>query len=283
MTLTLAMDATIVLAAVLAAALYRQWLRGRRLQRQLLAAARDLEHLQKACARLAPAGVVQSLVADGIQPDAGPTAERKSATALFVDLVGFTAMSERLEPEILLRIINGYYQRVSEAIDEYRGHVGSFVGDGIVAYFGAIQPNPWQCDDAVHAALAMRASIRVYNAELAREGLPPIAIGIGIDRGPGLAGLLGSHARREYAFIGRPVNLAARLQALTRVHGVDILVSEALRTELDPGFILMPMPAAAVKGFAEPMVTYAVEGRSAHAELAANPRTPARSSRDASA
>jgi adenylate cyclase len=282
MTLTLAMGATIVLA-VLAAALYRQWQRGRKLQRQLQAAAWDLEHLQNACARLAPAGVVQSLVADGIQPDAGPTAERKLATALFVDLVGFTAMSERLEPEILLRIINGYYQCVSEAIDEHRGHIGSFVGDGIVAYFGAIQPNPWQCDDAVHAALAMRASIRAYNAELAREGLPPIAIGIGIDRGPGLAGLLGSHARREYAFIGRPVNLAARLQALTRVHGVDILVSEALRTELDPGFILLPMPAAAVKGFAEPVVTYAVKGRSAHAEIAADPRAPARSNRDASA
>jgi class 3 adenylate cyclase len=282
MTLTLAMGATIVFAAVLAAALYRQWQRGRNLRRQLQAAARDLEHLQNACARLAPAGVVQSLVADGIQPDAGPTAERKLATALFVDLVGFTAMSERLEPEILLRIINGYYQCVSEAIDEHRGHVGSFVGDGIVAYFGAIQPNPWQCDDAVHAALAIRASIRAYSAELAREGLPPIAVGIGIDRGPGLAGLLGSHARREYAFIGRSVNLAARLQALTRVHGVDILVSEALRTELDPGFILTPMPAAAVKGFVEPVVTYAVEGRSAHAEIAAGPRSPVRSTRDVS-
>jgi class 3 adenylate cyclase len=280
MTLTLAMGATIVFAAVLAAALYRQWQRGRNLRRQLQAAARDLEHLQNACARLAPAGVVQSLVADGIQPDAGPTAERKLATALFVDLVGFTAMSERLEPEILLRIINGYYQCVSEAIDEHRGHVGSFVGDGIVAYFGAIQPNPWQCDDAVHAALAIRASIRAYSAELAREGLPPIAVGIGIDRGPGLAGLLGSHARREYAFIGRSVNLAARLQALTRVHGVDILVSEALRTELDPGFILTPMPPVAVKGFVEPVVTYAVEGRSAHAEIAAGPRSPVRSSRD---
>jgi adenylate cyclase len=281
MTLTLALGATIVLAAVLAAALYRQWQTGRNLQGQLQAAAWDLEHLQNACARLAPAGVVQSLVADGIRPDAGPTAERKLATALFVDLVGFTAMSERLEPEILLRIINGYYQRVSEAIDEHRGHVGSFVGDGIVAYFGAIQPNPWQSDDAVYAALAMRASIRAYNTELAREELPPIAIGIGIDRGPGLAGLLGSHARREFAFIGRPVNLAARLQALTRIHGVDILVSEALRTELDPGFILLPMPAAAVKGFAEPMVTYAVEGRSAHAEIEADPRTP--SGRDVSA
>jgi class 3 adenylate cyclase len=283
MTLTLTMGATIIVAAVLAAGLYRQWQRGRNLQSQLQAAARDLEHLQNACARLAPAGVVQSLIADGIQPDAGPTAERKLATALFIDLVGFTAMSDRLEPEILLRIINGYYQCVSEAVDEHRGHVGSFVGDGIVAYFGAIRPNPWQCDDAVHAALAMRASIRAYNAELVHEGLPPIAIGIGIDHGPGLAGLLGSHARREYAFIGRPVNLAARLQALTRTHGVDILVSEVLRAELDPGFILTPMPAAAVKGFAEPVAAYAVEGHSAHMEMGAGPRTPARSNRDLSA
>jgi class 3 adenylate cyclase len=263
MTWTIAIAAALVLIAVLAGVLHRQWRRNESLQAQLAAAATELENLQQACARLAPAGVVQSLVADGIQPDAGPAAERKLATALFVDLVGFTTMSERLEAEILLRIINGYYQRVSEAIDDHRGHIGSFVGDGIVAYFGAIQPNPWQCDDAVHAALAVRGAIRAYNAELAREGLPPIAIGIGIDRGPGLAGLMGSRERREYAFIGRPVNLAARLQALTRVHGVDILVSEALRTELDPGFILAPMPAAVVKGFAEPVVSYAVEGRSA--------------------
>jgi adenylate cyclase len=113
--------------------------------------------------------------------------------------------------------------------------------------------------------------------------LPTVAIGIGIDQGPGLAGLLGSRARREYAFIGRPVNLAARLQALTRVHGTDILVSEALRTELDPGFILTPMPATAVKGFAEPVVTYIVEGHSAHVDIAEAPKTSARSSRDSSA
>jgi len=283
MTSTLAIGASIILIAILAATLYRQWQRGRALQGQLQAAARDLEHLQNACARLAPAGVVQSLVADGRQLDAGPTAERKVATALFVDLVGFTAMSEQLTPEILLRIINGYYQRVSEALDEHRGHVGSFVGDGIVAYFGAILPNPWQSDDAVHAALAMRASIRAYNVELASEGLPPIAIGIGIDRGPGLAGLLGSQARREYSFIGRPVNLAARLQALTRLHGVDILVSEELRAGLDPDFIVSPMPAAAVKGFAEPVVTYAVEGRATRAETAAGATASARPNRGVSA
>ena len=262
MTWTAALVVALVIIAVLAGALWRQGQYQERLKAQLKAATADLEQLQNACSRLAPAGVVQRLVADGMALDDAPGAERKVVTAMFVDLVGFTAMTERLEPALLVRVLNGYYQRVSDAIEEHRGQVGSFVGDGIVAYFGAIQPNPWQCDDAVHAALAMRAAIRAYNGELAREGLPPLAIGVGIDRGPGLAGLMGSRARREYAFIGRAVNLAARIQGLTRLHQVDILVTEALRAELDAGFMLVPMPAEPVKGFAEPIVTYAVQERS---------------------
>jgi class 3 adenylate cyclase len=255
----------LILGLGLAIALHRQWRRGKGLEARLAAAADELEHLQRACSRLAPAGVVQQLVADGIRLDTGPAAERKTVTAMFVDLVGFTALTERLDPEVLVRVINGYYERMSDAIDEHRGHVGSFVGDGIVAYFGALQPNPWQCDDAVRAALAMRASIRAYNDELAGEGLPRIAIGIGIDCGLGLAGLMGSRDRREYAFLGRPVNLAARIEALTRLHQADILVSDALRKALDPDFVLEAMPAEAVKGFAEPVVTYAVRGHRAAA------------------
>jgi class 3 adenylate cyclase len=110
----------------------------------------------------------------------------------------------------------------------------------------------------VRAALAMRAAMGEYNAELAAEGLPPLGLGIGIHRGPGLAGLIGSRERMEYGFVGRTVNLAARVQALTRVHKVDILVTEALRAELDPRFVLAPMPPEIVKGIAEPVVTYAV-------------------------
>jgi adenylate cyclase len=208
---------------------------------------------------LVPAGVVQRLVTDhGARADNEPAAELKVVTAMFVDLVDYSAMSERLEPALLVNVLNGYYERMSDAIHEHRGEVGSFVGDGIVAYFGALRPNPWQCDDAVHAAVAMRASIREYNRELDREGLPPIAVGIGIDRGSGLAGLVGSRERRQYAFIGRPVNLAARVQALSRIHQVDILVTEAVRAQLNPDFVLAPMPAEPVKGFVDEVVTYAV-------------------------
>ena len=179
-------------------------------------------------------------------------------TALFADLVGYTAMSERLEPAVLARVLNGYFQRMSDAVHEHRGHVSTFLGDGILAYFGALQPNPWQCDDAVRAALAIRAAMREYNVELAAEGLPSLALGIGIHRGPGLAGLIGSRERREYGFVGPTVNLAARVQSLTRIHEVDILVTEAIREHLDPRFVLAPMPAEVVKGIAEPVVTYAV-------------------------
>src|SRR5688572_991947 len=88
--------------------------------------------------------------------DRGGGPERKVVTVLFADLVGSTAMSDRLEPAVLARVLNGYFQRMSDAIHEHRGHVAHFLGDGIVAYFGALQPNPWQCNDAVRAALAMR-------------------------------------------------------------------------------------------------------------------------------
>jgi len=242
------------LLMVLLGTLYRERRHTKALQAQLEAAAAELQQLQEACARLAPAGVVQRLIAD--RGDTG--AERKVVTALFSDLVGYTAMSERLEPAALARVLNGYFQRMSDTIHEHRGHVSTFVGDGILAFFGALQPNPWQCNDAVRAALAMRAAIRDYNEELAKEGLPPLAVGIGIHRGPGLAGLVGSRERMEYAFVGPTVNLAARVQALTRIHQVDILVTEALREHLDPRFVLAPMPAESVKGIAEPVVTYAV-------------------------
>ena len=250
--------ALLVLLAGLALALHRQYRLSSSLHAQLEAAAAELQQLQEACSRLAPAGVVHRLIADGVTAPA-QAAERKVVTALFADLVGYTAMSERLEPAVLARVLNGYFQRMSDAIHEHRGHVSTFLGDGILAYFGALQPNPWQCNDAVRAALAMRAAIRDYSAELAREGLPPLSVGIGIHRGPGLAGMVGSRERMEYAFVGRTVNMAARGQALTRVHKVDILVTEALRAELDTRFVLTPMPAEPVKGIADPVVTYAVQ------------------------
>jgi adenylate cyclase len=175
-------------------------------------------------------------------------------------MVGYTALSGRLDPQTLAGVLNGYFQLVSDSVVEHRGRVGTFLGDGILIFFGALEPNPWQCNDAVHAALAIRESLVRYNAELERTGLPRVAIGVGIHRGPGLAGLIGSRDRREYTVVGPTLNLAARVQALTREHGCDILLTESVREQLDPRFELAPMRAVPVKGIAEPVVTYAVLG-----------------------
>ena len=253
--------ALLVALAVLAVALWRERQRGAAMRLQLDAAAEELQRLQNACARLAPAGVVNRLVADGLHAGAELPAERKVVTALFSDLVGYTAMSERLEPAVLARVVNGYFQRMSDAIHDHGGHVSTFLGDGILAYFGALRPNPWQCSDAVRAALAMREAMLSYNVELESEGLSPLALGIGVHRGPGLAGMVGSRERMEYGFVGRTVNLAARVQSLTRTHGVDILITDAVRSELDASFELTAMPPEQVKGIAEPVATYAVQGR----------------------
>jgi len=248
------------LFALLAWALWSQRRQNAALRRQLEVAAVELQELQQACARLAPAGVVDRMVSDGLHDAAELRSERKVVTALFSDLVGFTAMSEKLEPALMARILDGYFQRISDAVHAHSGHVSTWLGDGMLAYFGALRPNPWQCADAVRAALAMCETIRDYNTELAREGLPPLALGIGIHRGPGLAGMIGSRKRREYGFVGRTVNLAARVQSLTRVHGVEILVTDAVRAELGDAFDLEAMPPEPVKGIDAPVATWAVRG-----------------------
>ena len=246
-----------LLAGVLAVAAVALWRQRRQLaaqRRQLDGAAAELQRLQQSCARFAPANVIDRVATDGV----GAAAERKEITALFADIVGYTPLSERLEAPVLARLLNGYYQRMSDAIAAHRGHVSTFLGDGILAYFGAFEPNPWQSDDALKAALAMREALDAYNRELESEGLPPLAIGIGLHRGTVLAGLVGSRERTEYACVGRAVNLAARVQALTREHGVAVLLTEAVREKLDPGFALRALPATPVKGIAEPVVTYTV-------------------------
>jgi class 3 adenylate cyclase len=218
-------------------------------------AAHELERLQHAFSRFAPAAVVDDIIALGVST----RSEKKDVTVLFADLKEFTPLAERLDPDVLVRVLNDYFERMTRAIDAHRGHVAKFIGDGLLALFGAIEPNPWQTRDAVQAALAMRAALAQLNAELAGDALPPLAFGIGIHRGTVVAGVIGSAALVEYGVIGSPVNVAARVERLTRVHGVDILITDAVRAALDSRFEVRPMRPAEVKGVAAPVPTVAVE------------------------
>ncbi|HEX9813576.1 MAG TPA: adenylate/guanylate cyclase domain-containing protein, partial [Myxococcota bacterium] len=227
-----------------------------RLKQRIESAAGKLQNLQLAFSRFAPDEIIERVIADGH----GGIGEKKEVTVLFADLVGFTALSEQTEPTVLVGVLNGYFDRMSEAISQHRGYVSTFIGDGILALFGALSPNPWQGNDAVHAALAMREALASYNRELVERGISELSVGIGLNGGAGVAGLVGSRDLKEFAFVGGVANVAARVQDLTRQHSADIIVTAALKESLDPRFQLRALPTTRVKGVAEPLSLYAVDG-----------------------
>jgi adenylate cyclase len=161
---------------------------------------------------------------------------------------------------VLVRVLNDHFRRMSRIVADHRGQVAKFIGDGLMALFGAHEPNPWQSDDAAHAALAMQASLEAHNQELARTGLPSLRMGVGIHRGLVVAGVIGSAELQEFTVIGGPVNLAARVEGLTRAHGVPVLLTGEVRAHLDPRFVARELPAAAVRGVAHPVTTFSLEG-----------------------
>jgi class 3 adenylate cyclase len=250
---------TLVLAVALigaAAGLLSLYRRARRLERRLDVALSNLEHVQRAFSRFAPQEVVEQVIAHGVST----TAEKKEVVVLFADLKDFTRMSAGLDPAVLVEILNGYFSTMSRAITENSGQVSKFIGDGIMAFFGALERNPWMHNDAVRAALAMRTALAEYNTTLAAAGRPTLTCGIGIHRGVAVAGVIGSSELMEFTLFGDTVNLASRVEGLTRTHGVDILITESARKGLDPAFRLQPLPAVTVKGKSEPIATYAVLG-----------------------
>ncbi len=255
MSLTTVLLAAGALTVVLLVLLRRRSRQVSLLRERLETSSAELERLQRSFSRFAPAEIVERVIARGLSTGG----ERKEVTALFADLVGYTPLAESLDPAVLLRILNGYFERMSRAISDHRGHVSTLVGDGMLALFGALEPNPWQASDAVRAALAMHHELEEYNQELLAEGLPPLSVGVGLHRGTGVAGLVGSKDLLQYAFVGRTINVASRVQELTRIHEVNVLVTGEVQGSLDSRFALRPLPAAELRGVAEPVPIFAVE------------------------
>lgn len=247
-------------AGVLLVGLLYLWWRahaaGVQLRQRLETSAMELQRLQISFARFAPEQIVDRIAASGV-----PTAaEKKEVTILFADLVGFTRLGEHLPADVLVKILNEYFTRMSRVIAEHRGHVSKFIGDGLLALFGALEANPWQANDAVHAALGMRAELARYNRALAADQLPQLAFGVGVHRGLAIAGIVGSHELTEFTVIGNAVNIASRVEHLTREHGTDILVTGAVRETLDPRFELRALGSVPIRGLTEAVDTYAVKG-----------------------
>ncbi len=188
--------------------------------------------------------------------------EEREVTILFADLRGFTTLSEGLPPRELITLLNRFLDRMSARIEAEGGIIDKFIGDEIMALFGAPVAQPDSADRAVRAALGMRRALAELNAELAAEGRPPLAFGVGINTARVVAGNIGSHRRLNYSVIGDGVNLAARLQPLTRraEFATDILISGETRAALRGTFILRALGETTVKGRAAAVTLHAVDG-----------------------
>jgi adenylate cyclase len=184
--------------------------------------------------------------------------ELKEATILFADLRDFTPWVEATEPHQVVQDLNEYFTEMDQAIRVHRGLVLQFIGYEIEAVFGAPLPAADHAEMAVRAAIEMRRRLRAWNARRAAAGKPALRHGIGIHTGTVLAGNIGGAERLSYALVGDPVNLASRIQGLTKDFQVDILISDATRSRLDRGVRVEELPAVRVKGRAVEVNVYRV-------------------------
>lgn len=249
-------DLLLTLAAVagLGTAFWFYYQRTQVLRRRLAEANQELEQVQRTFNRFAPSRVVDTV----LEHESLDIAESREVTMLFADLRGFTALSEQMEAADLVKLLNTYFQRMDESADAHSGFVSKFIGDGLLVLFGALYHNPWQSTDAVQAALRMHQEVTALDHRLDDPSLPNLHLSVGIHRGPVVAGIMGSLEVKEFTVIGRHVNLAARIEELTRTHNADILISSTVKNDLAPSIATSERPPCRVEGMAEPVRTHAV-------------------------
>jgi class 3 adenylate cyclase len=151
--------------------------------------------------------------------------EKRTVTILMADLRGFTGMAERLEPERVVRILNNYLGAMAEVIARFQGTIDEFIGDAVLALFGAPIQRPDDAQRAAACAVAMQLALREVNAINQREGVPKLEMGIAVNTGEVVVGNIGSEKRAKYGVVGREVNLTGRIEGYTV--GGQVLVSDA--------------------------------------------------------
>jgi adenylate cyclase len=218
--------------------------------------------------RFLPRQVAERVIAHG--PNALAPIERE-ITVMFSDIRGFTGMSEGMGPTEVLSMLDDYFGRMSQIVKGHDGVVGKFMGDGLLAYWGV----PDRLDDhavrAVRAARDMRRAVRELNQHRAHSGLAPIRIGIGIHTGNVAAGMLGGTLQSEYTVIGDAVNVASRVEGLTKDHDVDVLVSETTWAQLPEPRRGERIASAEIRGRKEPVVLFTIDSSAATIEISAKP------------
>lgn len=202
--------------------------------------------------------------------------ETKEAAVFFSDLRGFTAMSENMTPEEVVAFLNEYFTGMVGCVEDTFGIVDKFIGDAVMAHWGAFKSEGNNTENAINAALMMRASITEFNvrlkerAERSGHKFVRAKMGCGINTGPVVVGQIGSETRLECTVIGDAVNLASRIETLNKPFRTDVLISQDSYDLVRDTFAVEAMPSIKVKGKTEPQAIYAVLGRKDDPKCPAN-------------
>jgi len=223
---------------------------------QMAQSLREKDLIKRAFTRYVAREVVDEILKD--PENLVLTGERRDVTVLFCDIRGFTTTSEKLTPEEVVTLLNTFYTLMIDTTFKEDGTLDKFLGDGVMAVFGAPIYHQDHSLRAIRTALAMQAGIRDLSGRRATEGKPPIAVGIGINAGDAVAGTVGTDARMEYTVIGDSVNLAARLESSSKAG--QILISEQTYLKVQAAVEARSLGRVRVKGKEEEIGVYEVIG-----------------------
>lgn len=218
---------------------------------------KEREHLKGAFGKFVNAEVAKMVM----RGDLALGGESKTATVFFSDIRSFTSISEKLTPLEVVGFLNEYMTLMVEIVHKNEGVVDKFIGDAIMAIWGAPVTKPNDAENAVFAALEMRAALHKFNHGRGTRSKPIVRIGMGLNTGEVLAGQIGSNNRLEYTVIGDTVNLASRMEGLNKTFGTDILITQNTYNLVKKKFICHELQKIKVKGKAEAQRVYAVMGR----------------------
>lgn len=210
-------------------------------------------------------GILNKVVSEGIAQEALKGniqlgGEEKNVTIFFADIRGFTEITEKMNPKEVIQLINQCMTKVSEKIDKHEGVIDKYIGDEVMALFGAPIEKKESAIHAIQSALDTIEELKRWNDERKQSSLPEIMMGIGIHTGNVVAGNMGTENRLNYTVLGANVNLASRI--CSEAKGMQVLISEAmLHAEgLEERFVCEKLQAIKLKGFTVPVNIYEVKG-----------------------
>lgn len=190
------------------------------------------------------------------QSELNPAGNEAEVTVLFADIRDFTKLSESMSGQEVVSLLNALHERLVECIFSCGGTLDKYMGDGIMAYFGAPIADPCHADKAFECAQKMKKAMADFNADRKLKSQEPLAIGIGLHSGKVVIGDIGANVRREYTIIGDTVNTASRIEALTKKHQLDFLATEAVCERLQSRDDLRFVSEESIRGKTQSVKTY---------------------------